>query len=491
MHKHRNEEEFCLAVAFQVIVMLVGTITFPTRSGWGMTPPEKLRTRHEGIAKKNGTPIRLPTTYADRKNNTPIFDLWKKYVGRWVSHDDSGKEVIVVAFVPRLPRPGKDAPHGILMGFIPKGKYEGVLLFQRSTGHTDGNATGVIEGKLLKADRNLTRLKAQLMTPGLHPHDQAPDTRWLMLRIHEDNRQKEFLLQWASDIDESVLSDISIIAHRGLGFGGLDNRREALRHTWYFGASGIEFDITVPFRYTNTSNGRAHRLPLASGLLVYHPPLINQTRDVDRIPAGFLSVKQVFDDLDNYGVPFIYVDPKVRWLPEDIRRGVLEDIITFAHEALDRNDNLTITIAAPDENTAEFLSDAKQLQLCPYFIANRLSWTLEWTEVTEARNFLRRGTNAPFALSFNLVGIRRGFKWPLIKWVFRNIPENEEKEIANKKQPLIFWTANSDDHFTGSVEAARQPNRMGGLGESREIAIMTDYPHRLAYWLATSRGDMR
>ena len=469
-----------LAIALRIIVVLIGTVALPTRSGWALTRPKNISARHEGTVQKNETPIRLPTTYADRKSNKAIFAQWEDYIGRWAAHGDSGEEVIAVAFVPRLPRPGKDVPYGTLVGFIPKGKYEGVLLFQRPTGNGDGNTGGVIEGHLLRADRNLTRLEAKLMTPG-----RGPDKRRLILHIQEEYGRKEFLLEWAGDIDDTALSGVCIIAHRGLGFAGLDNRPEALRNAWYFGASGIEFDITVPYTYATMSKGIPSAFALTDRLTVYHPPLVNQTANIDRIPQQFFRAKHVFEELEQYGVPFIYVDPKVKWLSPASVKDVLRTIISLANERLERTSSMVITIAAPDGNTAKFLGGEEALRSSPHFTTGHLSWTFEWTESKEPKGILTNTQQAPSVLSFNLIKVGGSSKWPAVKWAFQDIPQTDEKEMNEKSQILIFWTANNNNQFRGSLDAAKHPKRMGRPGKPGEIGIMTDYPHRLAYWLAT------
>lgn len=486
MDKQVNEEGRRLAILLRIVVMLVGTSILPTRSGWGIVRPENISPGHEGTVQKNHTPIRLPTTYADRENNTVIFAEWKEYIGRWAGSDESRAEIIAVAFVARLPRPGKDAPHGTLMGFIPQGTYEGVLVFQGQTAHSDENRGGGIAGYLLRADTNLTRLDAKLTKPVPQTPSQEPRTRRLILQIREENGEKEFVLEWAGDIDDRALSGVCIIAHRGLGFAGLGNRPEALRYAWYFGASGIEFDITVPYAYTPMSNGNPFPVPLTDRLTVYHPPMIDQTADIERIPRRFLPAKDVFEELEQYGVPFIYVDPKVKWLSPGDLKDVLRSIISLAHERLERTSSMVITIAAPDDNTAKFLGGEEALRSSPHFATGQLSWTLEWTETGGPKEILTHTQEAPSVLSFNLIKVGGSRKWPAVKWAFPGIPETDEKDMKERSQILIFWTANNYHHFRGSLDAAKGPKRMGRPGKPGEIGIMTDYPHRLAYWLATA-----
>ena len=468
-----------------IVVMVVGTVVLTGESGWGMTKQDEIRLSSQRNMKKKESPQSLPTTYANRKNDKEIFAKWKSYIGRWTSRDEPGEEVISVALTPRLPRPGKDLPHGTLVGFIPGGEYEGVLFFEDPPNDTNGDKGVFIKGDLYKADKNLTRLEAKLLsTPaGQKPRNELGKKR-LILQIKEKGIQKGYSLEWVNNIDDTALSSVCIIGHRGLGFAGLDNTLKALRHAWIFGASGIEFDITVPY----TSNGEQSRLPLTNRLVVYHPPFVNQTRHIDRIPQRFLPAEHVFEELEEYGVPFIYVDPKVKWLSTDSLEEALKNIIRFANRTLVRTSSLMITIAAPDDNTAKFLSRIEAFPSSPYFAPVQLSWTLEWTEVKKPADILARAKKSPSTLSFNLTGIGGSIKWPVIEWLFRDIREKDEKEINKNSQSRIFWTANDNDHFRGSVDAAKHAKRMGRPGEPGEIGIMTDYPHRLAYWLATSLG---
>ena len=470
-----------------IVIMLVATFGITTKSVWGMTNQDGTRVLDESKVRNDGSPQRFPTTYANRKRNKEIFEKWNMYTGRWVSRDEFGEEIIVVAFAPRLPRPGKDAPQGTLSGFIPKGEYEGTLFFQTPPERTNQDESVLITGSLFKADGSLTRLEANLLVlPVRQTRGSESDIRRLILQFKQKTIQKEYPLEWVSDIDDSALSTVCIIAHRGLGFAELDNQPEALRHAWYFGASGIEFDITVPYMYAYMNNGEPSRLPLTNRLVVYHPPFVMQTAHIDRIPQGFYPAEHVFEELERYSVPFIYVDPKVKWLPADDLKKALSRIISLANQHLNGGSSLTITIAAPDDDTAKFLSSEEAFQSSPYFATGQLSWTLEWTEVKGTKEILAHAQKAPSVFSFNLMGVVGSLKWPIVEWLFKDIPEQDEVEMTKKSQPLIFWTGNANKHFRGSLDAAKHPKRMGRSGEPGEIGIMTDYPHRLAYWLATA-----
>jgi len=482
MGNNVNNQRSCVAILLPIVVTLVGTVVLTSESALGMTKKQEIILRSQRNLKKNEGPQLLPTTYANRKNDKEIFAKWKSYVGRWVARDESGEEIISVVLTPRLPRPGKDASHGTLAGFIPEGQYEGVLLFERLADETNRDKEVFIEGDLYKADKNLTRSEAKLLFTPAHqkPGNELRKKR-LTLHIKEKGIQTEYSLDWVNDIDDAALSTVCIIAHRGLGFAGLDNTLKALRHAWIFGASGIEFDVTVPY----TSNDEQSRFPLTNRLVVYHPPLLNQTSDIDRIPETFSPAKYVFGELENYWVPLVYVDPKVKWLSTDSLEEALKNIIGFANEALRRTSSLMITIGAPDDITAKFLSGIEPSISSPYFSAAQLSWTLEWTGVNKAADIFARANKPPSTLSFNLIEIRGSNKWPLMEWLFKDIRKEEEKEISKKSQALIFWTANDNDHFRGSVNAAKHLKRIGNSGKPGETGIMTDYPHRLAYWLAT------
>jgi hypothetical protein len=288
-------------------------------------------------------------------------------------------------------------------------------------------------------------------------------------------------------VSDTALSSVCIIGHRGLAFAGLDNRPKALSRAWYFGASGIEFDITVPYQYSWTTNGEQSRIPLLNRLMVYHPPLLNQTCDIDSIPAEFSPLKDICEELQTYSVPFLYVDPKLTWLSTNNLKQALKNITHCVHLLLRRGSSVIVTIAASDDRSGKFLSGSEAFQSSPYFATSQLSWTLEWTEVDKARDILARAKKHPTALSFNLTEIDGSLKWPLIEWLFKDVSKRDEKAIQKKSQILVFWTANDDDHFRGSLGVAKDRERIGRSGEPGEIGIMTDAPHRLAYWLATQR----
>ncbi len=437
-------------------------------------------------------PLRLPTTYPNRKDHSDIFATWNCYIGRWTSRDQRGQEIFSVVFVPRLPRPGKDQSHGTLAGFIPGGEYEGVLFFKKPSERPNGHRPVLMKGSLYKANRNLSRLRAQVrFVPPRKGRKTHRSKKRLILQIMTKGRQRKYLLEWVGRVSDTALSRVCIIGHRGLGFAELDNRPTALAHAWHFGASGVEFDITVPYKYFPAGNGKPSRIPLTNRLMVYHPPLLNQTCDIELIPAGFSPVNAIFEKLETYAVPFVYVDPKLNWLSTDSVKKVLRSITHSAGLLLRRGSKVIITIAASDDRAGTFLGGSDAIQRSPHAAPGQLSWTLEWTEVDKARDILAGAKKPPIVLSFNLTEIDGSLKWPLIEWLFNDVSIKDEKAIQKKSQILIFWTANDDDHFRGSLCAATDPQRMGRVGEPGEIGIMTDAPHRLAYWLASQDTNPR
>ena len=151
MGNNVNNQRSCVAILLPIVVTLVGTVVLTSESALGMTKKQEIILRSQRNLKKNEGPQLLPTTYATRKNDKEIFAKWKSYVGRWVARDESGEEIISVVLTPRLPRPGKDASHGTLAGFIPEGQYEGVLLFESLADETNRDEEVFIEGDLYRA----------------------------------------------------------------------------------------------------------------------------------------------------------------------------------------------------------------------------------------------------------------------------------------------------------------------------------------------------
>lgn len=202
-------------------------------------------------------------------------------------------------------------------------------------------------------------------------------------------------------------------------------------------------------------------------------------------------MKDIFQELETYAVPFVYVDPKLNWLSMDHVKKTLNNITRSASLLMRRGDKVVITIAASDDRAGKFLGRSHAFQASPDAVTSQVSWTLEWTEVDKARDILAGAKKPPTILSFNLTEIDGSLKWPLIEWLFKDVSKRDEQAIQKKSQILIFWTANDDDHFRGSLCAAKDPQRMGRPGEPGEIGILTDVPHRLAYWLASQETDSR
>jgi hypothetical protein len=129
--------------------------------------------------------------------------------------------------------------------------------------------------------------------------------------------------------------------------------------------------------------------------MVYHPPLLNQTCDIDSIPAEFSPLKDICEELQTYSVPFVYVDPKLTWLSTNNLKQALTNITHCVHLLLRRGSSVIVTIAASDDRSGKFLSRSEAFQSSPYFATSQLSWTVEWTEVDKARDILARAKKHP------------------------------------------------------------------------------------------------
>jgi hypothetical protein len=376
--------------------------------------------------------MRFSTTFAKRSGKH--FSKWKNLEGVWNARDKFGNPSFSVVLAPRVPR--KDESEGLLSGFVREGELEGVFWFRGGSGFH------------IKADDALSRTGARIRIRESGPFLSVGRKSYRLLRKRK--------------INDDMLSRIMIFGHRGLGFEGLDNSLEAMENAWFFGASGLEIDITVPYRIENQ-----RREPQLDRMKVFHPRGMKSTESIHHIPARMLKLDEFFARLPSFGMESVYIDPKVGWLGKpDVRKvfhGIMQRMKEFEGY---------LSIGAPVDKAAEVLSGGKA------------PWTLEWTEVKNPGRFFKASGKRPDALSFSLLSISGSIKWPVIEWFFKDVGEEEERMIRRMKRPLVFWTANDPDHFTGSLNAAFDNDRFRRKGETGEIAIMTDYPHRLAYWLA-------
>jgi hypothetical protein len=161
-------------------------------------------------------------------------------------------------------------------------------------------------------------------------------------------------------------------------------------------------------------------------------------------------------------------------------RRALDNLANAAAAAIGRDRSLRVLIGAETRQAAAALAKARLDARSP-----RLGWAHELTRGSDPDYVLEKaGAPAPercSVLSLSLLRIRGGGTG-ILGWLLRDANERFEMRAAQLDQPFVFWTASDDDHFAGALDALA---RMTPRGRPRQAGIITPFPHRLAYFLAT------
>ena len=418
------------------LAALMAIVTIHYASGSQPTPPSAFT---------------LPSTF----NLPAAADPLAAFAGAWTD----GRVRLVL-----VPRPCGRSEQCVF-GAIPDGPFEGAL--QLTPG---APARAELSGVLVRAVAALTRepVSAMLAPEGLHI---AIGGRQLRLRR-------------SRHIDAEALVDVSIVAHRGLSLehSSLDNTAEGIQLARTFGASAIEIDVVVPHEDADGS-----RRPLTSELRVHHPPVVRaELTGFDSSPLrdvrDALTPRAALALASAHHLPLVYLDAKLRWLQqnEPAMRQVLRDLQAIAREAAQRDPALHVLIGAETNRASELLAEDR------WPASQRVGWAQELTRGTDVESALRRAVAAPdrrsAALAVNLLAVRGG-GGGVLGWFLRDLDQFEGR-ISALEQPLIFWTAASQDQFEGALRARM---RMRGKRGQR-VAIMTPWAHRLAYFLASGES---
>lgn len=380
---------------------------------------------------------------------------------------------VSLVLAPRLPR-SAGGPSS-LFGAIPAGDMEGALHVPFLPHPNSLRPEAItVEASFVSATPPLTTVPAQLTW--------LPSGPALQLRVAG---RRGVTLARVGEVNAPLLAAVRVAGHRGssLGRKELMNTLPAFEHAWLLGCSGLEMDIIVPHRVVG---GR--RVPAPADLRVVHPPDVRtelsglDTMNLDQV-RHHPVVEAALDAAGRGGVRFVYLDLKLRWLRRDrpALRRALEQGVAVALAALKRHPHLTIAIGAETHETAEAVADLAASGRWP----RRLAWAAELTRGTGADAFYyraaARGPGRPGLLSFNLLRIRGG-RGGLLELLLPDLRAEWERRLADVETPRMFWTAASVPQFAGALSAAA---RMTPPGTTREVAVLTPFPHRLAYYLAT------
>lgn len=393
------------------------------------------------------------TTFADPAD--PDIGRWSQFIGRWQS---GATELVLAARSSFGGRPGNS-----LFGVVPRGPNEGVLSLSQ---HEEDAWRGI-------------HLDLDTRHRGAAIKRNADGTLSLELDGHGPRRFRRI-----AQVNLPLLRSINIICHRGLSLNrvALANSLAAIRHSALFGCSGVELDVTVPHD--------ARREPVVAGLRVYHPPeWRSEITGFDSVPvadaAASPTLPQALAASREAGVPFVYLDPKIQWLisrETDAARRSLERIAADAAAHLSSGAGQVIAIGSAGSGAAAAVTASLRKKTG---WPENLVWALELTRGTDDRSAIDRFRQAnrmerPEIVSFNLLRLAGGGGgW--LRWFVPSIAHGVEQQLAQIAQPVIFWTAHDESQFGGALFAL---DRIKG-GATPEAGLITPYPHRLAFYLAT------
>jgi len=435
--------------------------------------------------------FRLPNTFS-QESSLVSYQKWAPYTGAWSYR--SLKTSIHLILTPRSSR--KIEEPGSLSGFILDGKYEGAMIFRKHTSPASG--------KLFRADKNLSPLNVELE---INPASK----KRLKFSVYVGGDKKDYILKFNRKINNKHITNINVLAHKGIGFEKHGNTKKSFRHSWFFGASGIELDVVIP-------RGKRNR-PLLNQMRVYHPVRLRATEKLDRIDkeGKYMSINDFFSRINQYGVSFFYIDPKVSWLDDGARRRALNRIISLSKKAMEQNPALLITIGSPNDETGAYLARKRWDLPGKRRKHSRkptvgLAWIAEWYRCyfPLPRSFFsipidkgktsdeRVMTDLKMAISKS-IGIRKRAPY-IISLAYYHIPDNdggmvdclcpdidsdEEKEMSKLPQAMIFWNIDTKKGLKTVLKAAKRMGR--SIENPNNISIMSNYPHKLIYWLATMK----
>ena len=410
--------------------------------------------RIASVTQHGATPRQLSSTFA-----SGTYDpSWEAVSGEWVGAN------LRLVLVPRA----ADSHGPSLYGAIPEGPLEGALDLRGTL-----SAGAVMKGTLVRARESLPVTPVTLVRTASG------------LRLDADH-ERSIELRRARNVNRELLARVAIIAHRGLSLNvdSLMNSSRAIDHAWRFGASGVELDVTVPYERER----RGARIPRPRELRISHPPVLRSeltgfdSDPLEQLKAA-LTPRDALNAVSRRDLPLVYLDLKLRWLipghDADLQAAV-DEIERAALDAVRHDERLHVLIGAETGRAAEVLGSRSLTSTEP-----RLGWAAELTKGTDINAFLTHAQSqagAPSALSLNLLRIRDG-GGGILGWFLQDADASFEARVLRLPQPLILWTAANVKQFEGALSAIQ---RMSDPGQLRSAAIITPFPHRLAWFLATA-----
>lgn len=370
------------------------------------------------------------------------------FTGRWRS--DTGDMVLV----PRTDRAGVVG----LFGAMPTGPDEGALWLSRF-------AAGVWDGIHISGRTGATRGARVVL---------AANGESLALSVAAITTT----FSRAGQVRLDLLARIAIYGHRGASLGRRDreNSLAAIRASWLLGCSGVEIDVTVP--------RGSDRSPLTSNLRVHHPSewraeITGYDSTDESAIASSPTLASALQTAVDVGLSGVYLDAKLKWLMAEHRDAARAAAVAMLASA-SAVPAIRVLIGAETSGPGEAADMFAALRRAGAF-TQHTGWALEITRGTSLDGAVARlqgGLDLPDAVSWNLLRIDGG-GGGFLRWFVRTVPPEIETALARRGLPFILWTADHS-HFDAALGVWSRLQR----GAS-PAAIMTAYPHRLIFTMAT------
>jgi len=368
-----------------------------------------------------------------------------------------------------------------LYGAIPSGPLEGALRLEFDPGDDSR-----VSGQLFRADKSISEAPIEL---------RFDSNGQLLLRLGSSTHRR---LSWVREIDPGLLNRVRIIGHRGgdLGLATLCNSKRAIETAWDRGCSGVEIDFLIPHRRVD-----GKRIPQPQDIYAYHVDGLVEgltgedgcdIAQIELLQPGPIRASAALDAWAATELTSLYIDPKLKWLLKtDLKSAgkVVDSIIDkAAHVSEPLDSGRRILIAAErtcKDETGDLL--ARSLAGSEAW-STGVRWMPEFSNMTNPNRFAEyffdaAGAAPPSAISLNLLAVHAGLDSPP-SWFVKDMNPADEGRYRETGLPVIVWNANSESEFRRALRILDRFVQRDGTDAS--CGILTDYPHRLAYFLAVS-----